>query len=427
MNKRTEMNTLVARMRIGLIVMLSATGIAALAAPADASTVAVSETELLIEGDNDSDVITISTDGTTLTITDTGTGGAVDNDANCSQVNPQTVTCPARLPGNPPIDDFEVRLRSGVDSFLNQNLVTQFGHIHSDDGVGNPAAGVKTIIGGPGGQLLEGGLESDNLDGGEGDDELEDGGGSDLAPTGGNDLLIGGPGIDEAFYSRDAAVSITLDEVANDGQAGEADNVSAENVFAGAGNDVLVGNGSSNVLVGAGGADLIQGLGGNDELLGEFDQGLAVARGFGGPPGDDTLEGGKGRDDLNCGRGFDIALRDPTDEVDFSCERAGAEVAGDSAAVSGKKNNKFKVEIACPESEVASCSGKLEITCSDIKVGKGKFAVAAGKSKLSKAQLTKKGARNLKKAGGSLLVTVSAKTEEPGGTSEDSGTVLIHR
>ena len=419
-------------MRPALIVGLSVLGLLLLgAAPATASLVSVDGNELTINGENDSDLISISTDATTLTIVDTGTGGATDGDVDCAQVNPTTVTCPATLPGNPPVVEFEVNLLNGVDSFVNQNLVTTDGHVHSNDGLGGSATGAKTLVGGPGGQLLEGGQDADSIDGGDGNDRLFDGGGGATALTGGNDLLIGGNGDDETAYFRPpgANVTITLDRLANDGAPGEADNVQVENVTAGNGNDVVVGDSASNTLTGAGGSDLISGLGGNDELFGDdLSGGLSVPRGIPpGPGGDDTLDGGTGRDELDCGRGFDLALREPLDDVEPNCERIGAEVVGDSATVSGKKKNKFKVEIECPESEGTTCAGKLKISAAGKKIGKGKFSVGAGKSKPSKAKLNKKGVKALKGAGGSLLVTVLAKTTEPGGVSEDSETILLHR
>ncbi len=411
------------------VVGLSVLGLLLLgAAPATASLVSVDGNELTINGENDSDLISISTDATTLTIVDTGTGGATDGDVDCAQVNPTTVTCPATVPGNPPVVEFEVNLLNGVDSFVNQNLLTTDGHVHSNDGLGGSATGAKTLVGGPGSQLLEGGQDADSIDGGDGNDRLFDGGGGATALTGGNDLLIGGNGDDETAYFRPlgANMTITLDRLANDGAPGEADNVQVENVTAGNGDDVIVGDATSNSLTGANGSDQVSGLGGNDELFGDNGSG-GVVRGILGFAGDDTLDGGAGRDALDCGRGFDLALREPLDDVEPNCERIGAEVVGDSATVSGKKRNKLKVEIECPESEGATCSGKLKISAAGKKIGKGKFDVGAGKSKPSKAKLNKKGVKALKGADGSLLVTVLAKTTEPGGVSEDSETILLHR
>lgn len=411
--------------RVAKVCALATAGLLAGAGGATASTVETDGSQLRIQGENDTDAITVSSDGTTLTITDTGVGGAVDIDADCTQVNPTTVTCQIK-PGTPAeVRSFSVNFMNGVDSFTNQNFAAENGTIYAAG-----STGAKTMAGGPGSQFLFGGIEGDMISGGPGEDTLFDGSQVDPAGTGGNDLLDGGEGVDETQYQRqsEAPVSITLDGAANDGQAGESDNVIVENVTTGNGPDVIVGDGAANLLAGFGGDDQISGLGGNDELFGELGgSGIAVlARGIALPAGNDSLNGGAGRDSYDCGRGFDLALHDPSDEIDSNCERIGAEVAGDSAAVSGKKKNKLKVEVVCPDSEVSACAGKLKLTSANKKIGKGKFAVPAGKSESSKAKLSKKGSKALKKAGGSLLVTVEATTNEPGGVTTNDGRILIH-
>ena len=86
-----------------------------------------------------------------------------------------------------------------------------------------------TLIGGPG---------ANNLWGSGGDDTLDGGAGADM--------LWGGNGIDHVTYaSRTAAVSASLDNVANDGESGEGDNLyDVENLTGGAGADVLIGSAS---------------------------------------------------------------------------------------------------------------------------------------------------------------------------------------
>jgi Ca2+-binding RTX toxin-like protein len=251
-----------------------------------------------------------------------------------------------------------------------------------------------------------------------------------MSPTGGNDVLDGGPGDDSADYVRLGAdpLSLTLDDAANDGAAGETDNLLAlENLFSGSGNDTIVGNASANEIEAGFGNDLVAGQGGNDILSGDRGQ-LAVTRGIlQTGPTDDTLIGGTGRDALRCNAGTDVAVRDPRDQVDVTCERIGADVTGNSAPVTGKKGNKVKIGLSCPDTEGAACEGAVEIHSNGKRIGKGKFKVAAGQSKNAKAKLTKKGRKRLNKAGGSLLVSVSALTTEPGGVSESAGQVLIFR
>lgn len=401
---------------------------------ASASTVELNQNDLSIDGDADSDLITVSTDGTTLTVVDTGTGGATSGGAPCVQAGATTVTCPVNPPAGPTVNRFEVELDNGVDSFTNQNFVTDNGHVHSS-GPSGASTGAKTINGGPGSQSIDGGADSDNLNGGDGDDFLFDGGDGlgSPSPTGGNDLIDGGPGQDTAGYFRDGTtpLSLSLDAIANDGQAGETDNlVSIEDLSGGEGDDTITGNEFANTLVGAQGHDTVIGLGGADQLFGDFAFGGATAlRGIVGAGGaDDTVIGGAGRDGLDCGGGVaDVGIRDRSDQVASNCERIGADVTGDSSGLSGKKKNKFKVGLTCPESEGATCAGKLSVTSNGKQIAKGKFSVAAGQTKNAKAKLSKKGAKAVKKAGGSLLVSAAALTDEPGGVSESAASVLIFK
>jgi len=218
--------------------------------------------------------------------------------------------------------------------------------------------------------------------------------------------------------------------------------VQTEDVSTGNGDDVVIGEGGGNAFSGGNGSDRLVGAGGNDELVGDAGvfgpSRLSPARTSarrGGPfvvAGNDTLDGGPGRDGLNCGRGIDLALREPVDEVHVSCERIGAEIVDDNSTVKGanaqpKKRGKFKIRLQCAPEEGAACVGKLKIKSDGKRIGKGRFNVAAGKTKNGKAKLTKKGLRKLRGAGGSLVVTVTAKTSEPGGIATDRDRVQLHR
>lgn len=153
------------------------------------------------------------------------------------------------------------------------------------------------IFGGAGNDLLIGGAASDKLFGDSGNDILVGNGGNDVMDGGfGADNLFGNAGIDEATYAtRIAAVKVILNNVADDGGAGEGDNVHSdvENVTGGSGNDLLVGCAAANRLVGGPGNDAIFGLAGNDTLVGGA--------------GRDTLNGGDGNDTLNGKDGVDSA------------------------------------------------------------------------------------------------------------------------
>jgi hypothetical protein len=395
--------------------------------------------------------IALSTNGTTITVTDNA--GATDVDANlgdCEQVNGGTVRCTiaANADNDRPITRYSVNLGEGTDSFANVNFFADDSNV---DGFGD---GSKTIEAGPGGQFIRGGSGDDILRGGDGDDTLRDGGGccsvfarGIFVPSGpnGDDVLDGGPGRDETSYSRTADVTITLDGVANDGEAGEADNVQVEDVFTGDGNDTIVGDDATNALGGGSGSDRVVGGGGEDELFGDFGAsflGDSINRAArkGGPTsgasGDDTLEGGPGRDGLDCGRGVDVALRRPGDAVHINCERIGAEIADDNSRVKGlragsdvapKKRGKFKVRLECDPDEGTGCVGALNITSHGKKIGKGRFDVEAGETENGKAKLNKRGLRKVRDASGSLFVTVTARTAEPGGFAKDRDRIQLHR
>jgi hypothetical protein len=166
--------------------------------------------------------------------------------------------------------------------------------------------------------VLVGGAGDDALRGGAGDDTLlgEDqaGGansGNDTLDGGpGNDTLRGGDGIDTATYAgRTTQVTVTLDDRADDGSAGERDNVRSdvENAIAGASDDTLVGSATANVLTGGPGNDRLTGAGGADTLVGGS--------------GDDVIDAADGNaDTIICGDGNDTADADAVDAVAPDCE-----------------------------------------------------------------------------------------------------------
>ena len=162
------------------------------------------------------------------------------------------------------------------------------------------------LSGGPGTDILRGGLGLDGLQGEDGEDILIGGGGADFLDGGADadaDSISGGPDADAADYSdRMLALSLTLDDLANDGEAGEGDNVGSdvEIVYGGRGSNRLIGNERRNVIFGNNGEDRIRGGGGNDTLTGSSGADLLV-----GGPGDDLLDPGAGRDRARGNAGMD--------------------------------------------------------------------------------------------------------------------------
>jgi Ca2+-binding RTX toxin-like protein len=183
--------------------------------------------------------------------------------------------------------------------------------------LGNGVAGendsldeVENVIGGAYDDVLTGNAADNVLTGGAGNDTLDGAAGNDTflegsAPNG-HDIFIGGPGEDRVDYHlRSGSLTVTLDGVADDGEAGELDDVRAdvEDVSGGAGNDTLTGNAAANKLEGNGGNDTLRGGAGNDELTGGAGSNLLY-----GEDGDDTLDNVGGTGTCDCGLGNDIAV-----------------------------------------------------------------------------------------------------------------------
>jgi hypothetical protein len=205
--------------------------------------------------------------------------GAASFGGNCQPAGPTTVNCPS----------------TGVTSYS-----ADLGD--SDD--------VATLaIATPG--TLAGGLGNDRLDGGTGADQL-----------------TGGDGTDWAEYDRVPAgqsVTASIDGTANDGRAGEGDNVGSdvEAVLGGAGPDSLSGGAAPDTLQGGDGNDTLSGNGGNDTLLGDG--------------GSDTLQGGDGEDSLDGGAGGDsLGGGAGTDTGDWSQRTLALNISIDGVANDGE-------------------------------------------------------------------------------------------
>jgi Ca2+-binding RTX toxin-like protein len=246
-------------------------------------------------------------------------------------------------------------IRGGADA----DLLRGFEGSDSEDGGDGP----DVVTGGEGDDLMSGGAGDDRigiaqlplsgvprergddrLDGGPGDDLVTPGGGPD-GGIGDADVLAGGDGRDTVSYEqRGSELAISLDRQANDGSAGEGDNVGpdVERLEGGASDDRLLGGEAGDEIDGSGGADVIEGGGGDDTLDGGVDdaESDAVAGGTGadlvrgsagddalhgdagsdtiaGDSGDDTMQGGTERDQLTGGAGVDnLAGGAGDDELD---------------------------------------------------------------------------------------------------------------
>ena len=191
-----------------------------------------------------------------------------------------------------------------------------------DMGAGNDNATASgTVAGGAGNDTIRGSAAADVLDGGDGRDTVDGQGGNDTVRGGaGRDLLIGGAGTDvveggadtdtASYEDRDGShpVTVTLDNLANDGEPNENDRIAndVENLIGGAGDDTLIGDAGPNDIDGGEGGDVIDPGAGPDFV----DAG----------PGNDRVSAVDGSQDrIQCGDGNDLAWVDAFDTV-INCE-----------------------------------------------------------------------------------------------------------
>jgi len=217
------------------------------------------------------------------------------------------------LSGGPGLDD-TVDYSSRTDP-VTVNLDGTPTSGNADDGTAGSRdtveSDVEDAIGGSGADIFNGN-ESDNIfDGGPG-----------------ADTFSGGDGFDAVDYSsRSAAVSVSFDGVANDGEVAEGDNLGAdmEDAFGGSGNDHFTGDGESNLFDGGPGADTLDGAGGDDLLFGgtgaDSLTGGAGVDLLSGDEANDSIQSRDGVADLvvDCGAGVDAAVADIADPI-VDCE-----------------------------------------------------------------------------------------------------------
>jgi Ca2+-binding RTX toxin-like protein len=196
-------------------------------------------------------------------------------------------------------------------------------------------AGNDTVWGYWGQDVLRGGPGNDTLIGEEGNDNLQGDAGADL--------LSGGWGTDTADYaSRTTPLSINVDGLPGDGNAGESDNVGLDmeiiecgsgndfvtaagalewgtQIYGNLGNDTLEGSDGPDYIEGGKGSDALFGLGGKDIIAGHW----CWASRHAAPTTDDTgtnfIRGGAGSDSLYSGSrlGRDTVCGDEGDDFLF--------------------------------------------------------------------------------------------------------------
>jgi RTX calcium-binding nonapeptide repeat (4 copies) len=178
--------------------------------------------------------------------------------------------------------------------------------------------GTDTLEGGSGDEILRGGPGNDEIDGAGGRDNVSGGDGDDTlfgdhfeAPA--SDVIDGGPGFDRiddwsVTSSGPSGVSVTLDNVANDGRPGENDNVIGVESIEGPQGTYVGSDAAETFVVGASGeTSSVSGGGGNDTITT-----LNGSDGVDGGPGDDRIVAGLDNDTITGGPGRDTIFADST-------------------------------------------------------------------------------------------------------------------
>ncbi len=181
-------------------------------------------------------------------------------------------------------------------------------------------------IDGSGWEIVKGGLGNDDLGAGcactiipgAGNDHVDFGEPgtyvADAAADGADTVTVadGVSGVVADYSARTTALSLTLDGEANDGAAGEGDDLDfgVTVLKGGIGNDVLAGSSGADQLTGGDGSDKLLGRGGNDRLAGGT--------------GTDSLQGGSGNDVLLGADGADKLYGGDGDDVLRSDDKYGA-------------------------------------------------------------------------------------------------------
>ncbi len=170
----------------------------------------------------------------------------------------------------------------------------------------------SVIVGTDGDDVVTGTPVDDSLYGRAGNDALLGLAGNDELDGGpGADGISGGSGDDDSVSYAGAPVNVTLDGQANDGAAGEGDNVLAdvEDIYGTDASDVIVGSAAANTIDGNAGDDRINGGPGADSLIGG--------------EGNDQITSRDGStDSVDCGPGEDSVFYDANDIL-RNCEELG--------------------------------------------------------------------------------------------------------
>ncbi len=210
---------------------------------------------------------------------------------------------------------------SGENDNIQTNVENVKGGSAADVITGSSSA--NTIYGYAGNDTIYGKAGDDSLYGGDGNDTFyEDG-----TEPNGSDVISGDGGTSDLvdYTSRTGALTITINNTANDGESGENDNImtTVEHVKGSTVGDTITGSSSDNTIWGYAGNDTIDTGSGADVIYGGLGDDVLT-----GGSGDDTFyeegSGTNGADTFNGGTGVDT--------VDYTSRTAAVTVTMDGAA-----------------------------------------------------------------------------------------------
>ena len=444
----------------GLSRALIAAAAAALALPAGASAATVSAADGTLSftaASGEANNLTVSLANGSVRFDDTGVA-AMTGGPGCSPKGAQRVECAAAGATSVTVD-----LGDGPDRLTGQ--------------LGLPFR----VYGGLGNDTIATPVGDDAVDGGSGADTIDTGWGDDVVDGGeGPDSIGGGYGHDRVVYAaRTAAVAVSLDGVANDGAAGEGDNVrpSVDDIIGGSGADTLIGDDGANGLVGGAGDDVLSAAGGDDVL-----DGGAGTDTFSAGAGIDTLGARDGAAEvLACGSEADAAEADHDDFADDGCESVDrgtaaqflmeppptapvlppapsggtgnvieAPVAAISAApLAVSEDGVTLVRLKCPSVAFEGCSGSILVEALDVagraprldvvgsrplsvrgaahrRLARGHFRVAAGEGAAVPVRFHRRAWRKLRRHR-HPKVQITVTMENSTGTTTNTRTVAVRR
>jgi Ca2+-binding RTX toxin-like protein len=251
-------------MRTALVLLTVALALVP-AAVARADSVAYEGAALAYAGDGGADQVVISRDGAALDFR-AGPGQALSAPAGCLRRSTSEVACPGGA-----VTAVTVDLAGGADTLTATLPDTPAVSLTAHGGAGNDvldasATSTGALFGDDGDDRLLPGRGAYDVTGGAGADELHGGpAGAQTrflmgAAADGPDQVLGGPGVDLVSYEdRTAPLHLTEDGVADDGEAGEGDNIApaVEILVGGAGADTLTGGPGPNALNAGAGDDVV--------------------------------------------------------------------------------------------------------------------------------------------------------------------------